>query len=607
MSKKVQKVLIPILLIGTAIGAVGFLSKGFKDWNIDSNFNSIKDSLFPTSSSEVDSSSETSSEQQLIHTNIDFKSLTGITGTIGKQRTDITNNKYVVYSNQARIYSGKFIVGKTDGDQTSAFADANTLQNLVPLYDEVGNIVVKEVSGAPVKATWMNYVDIQTGLIDSAQAVSLKFTYTFDYGSSTNFRIEPFCHNVGDDSPWTSYFANLDSGFDRTTYQYITYQQGTSTDGKVVETVSINLVPFGGTDGLAGGFYDSFGIAIFGVNSDTRLTVNSMELVTTEETPAHGTAFDYYTPVVPQGVNVVDQKGITIKNVATGTDTNQHSYVVINYVLSPVNTTDNSIVANTSWVNTSITDDESLFLATEVNTELKTLKVTCLQAFSNQMKVVLSSQNDPTKTSTITFDVAQKFLGFKEQQDLFIPHYFGSLAIQRNFKSDIPQSILVDRLTNGFTSVFTTGISTAATVTNYHYDSNSEIQYSDEWNSDYLNQAEAAFTQDDRLPTLSQCVQSTALIDDTFDTYSTTSIVAKTDLVTKINNDAAAHWTTAQIDFVKNSATYFAIKTSAHFDLTVGGITNNIRVDYFFIVATADLTLNIPLQSIQPEVSNFTF
>lgn len=604
MSKKVQKVLIPILLIGTAIGAVGFLSKGFKDWNIDSNFNSIKDSLFPTSSSEVDSASETSSEQNLVNTDINFATtFTGITGTIGKQKSDsVANQKLIAYSNQARIYGGKFIVGKTDGDTTSAFADANTLSKCVPLYDQIGQIEVKNVNDVSSKASWCNYVAVQTGAIESEKVLTLKFTYTFDYGSSVNFRIEPFYCNP--DATEVATFLQTE-GVDRTHSQYISYENVTNDSGKIQQTVTVNMVPFGGVSGLIGGSYDMLGIAIYGLNTDTRLTVNTMKIVTTAELPAHGADFTYYVPNQVEGVKVVSANGIAVRNVATGTDEENHSFVTINYSLTPVNTTDASLTATVGWVNTSITDNASLFLAATLDTQVKTLKVTCLQAFSNQMKVVLSSQLDPTKTATITFDVAQKFLGFNGQKELFVSHYFNSIAINRYFSNQVSNDKLISNLTNGFTATFTTGISTTATVSNYHYSSSATLMYSDEWDDNPAT-AESVFVSDDNLPLTVQLPQTTALFDDTFDIYPSQK-VAKADFISALNTDAAAHWTNDQISFIKNSTNYIALRTSAHFDITVAGVTNNIQVNYLAIIDTYELTLNIPLQSIQPEVSNFTF
>lgn len=612
MSKKVQKILIPILLIGTAIGAVGLLSKGFKDWNIESNFNSIKDSLFPHSSSDSieDSSSNgegtsSTSENQLVTTDINFATtFTGITGTIGKQRSDlVANNELIAYSNQARIYGGKFIVGKTGGDTDSAFASVDTLERLTNLYSQIGDLEVKNVSGVSSKATWCNYLGFQTGNLDSTKALSLKFTYTFDYGSSINFRVEPFAtgNNSGCDL-----LAGLDTGFDRTQYQYITYSDSTNESGKIQQTMTVNLVPFGGDNGLYGGYYDMFGIAIYGLNTDTRLTINTAQLITTEELPNHGIYFDYYVPNAVEGVKVVSSNGIAVKNVSTGTDEDSHSFVTINYGLTPTNTTDTSLIATIGWVSSAVTDNAALFLKAEIDTLVKTIKVTCLQAFANQMKVVVASTIDPTKTATITFDVAQKFLGFNGVQDLYASHYFDDNVMHKSFGNILQQSDLISKLTNGFSTVFTTGISTVATVSNYHYDSIDKIMYSDEWDGSLLT-AEAAFTEDDNLPTVSQCSTSTGYVDDQFDTYPGADMIRKSDLITKINTDAATYWTNAQLSFVKNSAIHLGIQTQAHFDLTIAGLTVRINVQYLAIVKVSDLTVNIPLQSISPEVNGFTF
>lgn len=611
MSKTGKKILILTLLAATGVAVVGGLSKGFKDWNIESNFNSIKDSLFPSSSSDsIEDSSSTgegtssTSENQLVTTDINFATtFTGITGTIGKQRSDlVANNKLIAYSNQARIYGGKFIVGKTGGDTDSAFASVDTLERLTNLYSQIGDLEVKNVSGVSSKATWCNYVGFQTGNLDSTKALSLKFTYTFDYGSSINFRVEPFAtgNNSGCDL-----LAGLDTGFDRTQYQYITYSDVTNDAGKVQQTMTVNLIPFGGDNGLYGGYYDMFGIAIYGLNTDTRLTINTAQLITTEELPNHGIYFDYYVPNAVEGVKVVSSNGIAVKNVSTGTDEDSHSFVTINYALTPTNTTDTSLIATIGWVSSAVTDNAALFLKAEINALAKTLKVTCLQAFSNQMKVVISSTIDSSKTATITFDVAQKFLGFNGVQDLYIPYFFDGTVYHKSFGNILSEETLISKLTNGFSTVFTTGIATSAVVSNYSYEAIDKILYSDEWNGSNVT-AEASFTEDDNLPESTKCVQSTALFDDSFDTYSG-ALVHYSDLISRINSDASTYWTNGQLSFVKNSAIHLGIQTQAHFDLTIAGLTVRINVQYLAIVKVSDLTLNIPLNAISPEVSNFTF
>ena len=589
------------LLSATVIGALAFTGQLT---NIQNKYDSFASEWFNHNSSLEQTSSETSSENQLVTTDINFATtFTGISGTIGKQKSDsVANQKLIVYSNQARIYSGKFIVGKTDGGTTSSYASTDTLDNLVDMYNQVGDIEVKNVGGVSSKAAFCNYLGIQTGNLDSTKALSLKFTYTFDYGSEVNFRIEPFVTGPGIN---VTFLASLDNGFDRSTYQYITYSDVTNESGKVQQTMTVNLIPFGGENGLWANDYNMFGIAIFGINTDTRLTVNTAQLITTEALPNHGADFTYYVPPVVEGVKVVNANGLAVKNVSTGSDTNNHSFVVINYALTPTNTTDTSLTATVGWVSSAVTDDASLFLTAEIDTLVKTIKVTCLQAFASQMKVVIGSTIDPTKTATITFDVAQKFLGFNGVQELTIPHFYNGKAFARNFYNEISDSTLITKLTNGFTSVFTTGVTTTPTISNYQLSDTHMLLISDEWDETYST-IDDVFVEDENLPQVDNLTATEQLFDYNFNSYPGT-VATESNFIAALNDDASHHMNNAQISFLKNTATYVALKTIAHINLTVGGLTSTIQIDYLAIVATSRLTLNIPLQSISPEVGGFTF
>ena len=106
---------------------------------------------------------------------------------------------------------------------------------------------------------------------------------------------------------------------------------------------------------------------------------------------------------------VTNSEFITLKTLSVGTNAAGQTEKVVSYTVSG-NLDPQKIVGALTWTSAEIEDDISTFMTAVLNKEAKTITLTCLQAFSNQMTYTIYSEELAEAKASITIDYQQKVL-----------------------------------------------------------------------------------------------------------------------------------------------------------------------------------------------------
>lgn len=108
---------------------------------------------------------------------------------------------------------------------------------------------------------------------------------------------------------------------------------------------------------------------------------------------------------------VVDNKGLTMRQIASGIDNNGYEYMEIEYTVLPENASNKAVFTTLSWVSSDVTDDIDSYLTTSVNDSNSTIKVTAKQSFSNQANMKITCVANRDVYANVTIDYIRKPTG----------------------------------------------------------------------------------------------------------------------------------------------------------------------------------------------------
>lgn len=106
---------------------------------------------------------------------------------------------------------------------------------------------------------------------------------------------------------------------------------------------------------------------------------------------------------------VTNSEFIQLKTLSVSTNAAGQTEKVVGYSVSG-NLDPQKIVGALTWTSSSIEDDISAFMTASLNKDAKTITLTCLQAFSNQMTYTIYSEELADAKASITIDYQQKML-----------------------------------------------------------------------------------------------------------------------------------------------------------------------------------------------------
>ena len=106
---------------------------------------------------------------------------------------------------------------------------------------------------------------------------------------------------------------------------------------------------------------------------------------------------------------VTNSEFIQLKTLSVGTNAAGQTEKVVSYTVSG-NLDPQKIVGALTWTSSDVEDDISTFMTANLNKEAKTITLTCLQAFSNQMTYTIYSEELAEAKASITIDYQQKVL-----------------------------------------------------------------------------------------------------------------------------------------------------------------------------------------------------
>ncbi|MDY4857297.1 MAG: hypothetical protein SO232_01505 [Candidatus Onthovivens sp.] len=106
---------------------------------------------------------------------------------------------------------------------------------------------------------------------------------------------------------------------------------------------------------------------------------------------------------------VTNSEFIQLKTLSVSTNAAGQTEKVVSYTVSG-NLDPQKIVGALTWTSPDVEDDISTFMTTVLNKEAKTITLTCLQAFSNQMTYTIYSEELAEAKASITIDYQQKVL-----------------------------------------------------------------------------------------------------------------------------------------------------------------------------------------------------
>lgn len=106
---------------------------------------------------------------------------------------------------------------------------------------------------------------------------------------------------------------------------------------------------------------------------------------------------------------VTNSEFIQLKTLSVGTNAAGQTEKVVSYTVSG-NLDPQKIVGALTWTSSGVEDNISTFMTAVLNKEAKTITLTCLQAFSNQMTYTIYSEELAEAKASITIDYQQKVL-----------------------------------------------------------------------------------------------------------------------------------------------------------------------------------------------------
>lgn len=106
---------------------------------------------------------------------------------------------------------------------------------------------------------------------------------------------------------------------------------------------------------------------------------------------------------------VTNSEYIQLKTLSVTTNSAGQTEKVVSYTVSG-NLDPQKIVGALTWTSSDVEDDISTFMTAVLNKEAKTITLTCLQAFQNQMTYTLYSEELAEAKASITIDYQQKML-----------------------------------------------------------------------------------------------------------------------------------------------------------------------------------------------------
>ena len=106
---------------------------------------------------------------------------------------------------------------------------------------------------------------------------------------------------------------------------------------------------------------------------------------------------------------VTNSEFIQLKTLSVSTNAAGQTEKVVSYTVSG-NLDPQKIVGALTWTSSDVQDDISTFMTAVLNKEAKTITLTCLQAFSNQMTYTIYSEELAEAKASITIDYQQKVL-----------------------------------------------------------------------------------------------------------------------------------------------------------------------------------------------------
>lgn len=628
MSKKGKNFLIFALVLLLGVGTTAVISKGFKNWNVKDNWEDI----FGTSSSQTEDGDDTDNENKVLE--IDFANAYGISSTIthqeftNKKEDGTPGNAYLGFTNQGRIYQNKFVVGHSNARDLSRTQDVvnygnspfvfdgqinneDIIEEMLNLYSEIYYSAFKN---DPTEIRYANYVyvDFSSGF-NLTDISNLSFTYTFMATSKTKFIIEPFLYNDIEGARLASLtrsggdnLMDLENASEEQKVTNHINHEDKTVNGKIQQTVNVDyesifsdmtsaqISTLTATEDVKG-----FGLAIFGNTTDNRLTVESMKVVgkdfglpTTQKIGDH----DYNYQPAPEtedteGVNVLSSSKMNIKKTASGTDTDGRPYVTMSYTLLPANTTDTSISAQVAWTDGSIQADASVYLKAELDYVNQTLKVTSLKDFSSQMKVTLKSVVDSSKNAVITFDLGQKFLGWKTEQIEETYYMFFDRNDSGEDKKNYEPAWWND-YTNGFSSSFTIPTSKDHSINDIEV-TNSRFYFGDDYQGVYPSLSGSYMSQYSNNISFPKSLTAQEFYNDINEDLLDLSFDAPQIINYLLNTDA--------------QTTFVGVKLDLRITATYGGVQSMFDLSLIIAAGLSDLILQVPLSSITPEISSYVF
>ena len=613
MKKRTKNFLIFLLAAGLGVGIVGTLSKGFEDWSIFKPVDPDEgQEVLAINFSDVYGMKDSVTHQEFTNKAADGtagNAWLGLTNQATTEKDLIGRNKFVVGAENARqdieVEEGEEAPFIHNGDLVpGSIVEAETL---------MGDISVLPIKGETV-AEYMNIVYIDfTSSLEFKKVTDITWKYSFEHSSKDNFKVVPIYYQLENDEFYglgdlsTEYVPSLVAE-DSIYHDFVKYENQNLTI-KTRQTLTVNVAGY--IEELADDYSErhatGFGLAIYGNSTDNRVTIESLkvrhtdsELLPTEQVigdhPLYTFIEDVEVPPVEElanteGVNVQSANKMEIRKTAVGENLDGRPFITMSYTLLPANTTDTSIVAQVAWVDSEIELDASLYLSAELDYNAKTLKVTCLQDFSSQMKVTLKSVVDSSKNAVITFDLGQKFLGWKTEQIEETHYMFFNRNDSGEDKTNYEPAWWND-YTNGFSSSFTIPASKAHSINDIEV-TNSRFYFGSDYQGVYPSLSGSYMSQYANNISFPKSLTANQFYNDIQEDINDLSYDAPQVINYLLNADA--------------QSVFVGVKLDLRITATYGGVQSTFDLSLIIAAGLSDLSLPVLLSSITPEISSYVF
>lgn len=149
-------------------------------------------------------------------------------------------------------------------------------------------------------------------------------------------------------------------------------------------------------------------------------------------------------------VTNVESKGVKVKKLASGTNSEGQAYVTYSYTVTPDYATNKNIIIKTlAFTDSSVSENPADFVNVTIDSSSSTFTVTQLADFSHQLTLTLAAEANIAVTCDVTIDCKQKWLGFTDETE------FSIVNNNQNVTQSQIDSNMVGLVDGGYSDVYT--------------------------------------------------------------------------------------------------------------------------------------------------------